>query len=311
MKKKRTIVVCAVTAAWLGVFTLLAIAATTIVSAEVEGIPPVLLRQQLTIDSIRRDRDLLKITSNWPTSLIVENVSDKNVSGFLIAVTAADHEGGPGRHIGWGTNPDFEKQDPLFKPGETRTLPISEDVVKTFDENNKANDKPLIALQLADVWVDNDPNYKYMYGALVKRDPNDPDRYYVIVDALGRSVTYDANGNRTVGPLPKDHKHNHHAVPAVPHISHSVRLSMPLGCCLREPSSFVTFDCNHFDPCDTTGTRKCRITNQAFSFCTTCCSTNQTTALFDCESQNIFCGYSCTEKRSVTHPNPYCQCCGC
>lgn len=216
MKKKRTTVLCAVTAAWLGVLTLLAISATKIASAESMGIPPILLRQQLTIDAIKRDRDLLKITSNWPTSLMVENVSDKNVSGFIIEVFAADHEGGPGRHIGWGTRPDFEKQDPLFKPGETRTLPISAEIVKTFEENNKANDKPLIDLQLADVWVDNDPNYKYMYGALLKRDPNEPNRYYVIVDALGRNITYDANRNRKVGPLPKDHN------PAAPHISHAV-----------------------------------------------------------------------------------------
>lgn len=198
------------------------------------GIPPVLLRQQLTIDSIRRDRDLLKITSNWPTSLIVENVSDKNVSGFVIEVFAAEDDGGPGRYIRWGSTPDFGKQDPLFKPGETRTLPISAEIVKTFEDNNKANDKPLIALQLGDVWVDNDPVYKYKYGALLKRDANDPNRYNVIVDALGRTVTFDANGNRTsVGPLPKDHNHKHHAVRAAPHINHSVTPPFPLGCCLR------------------------------------------------------------------------------
>jgi hypothetical protein len=262
MRKKRTIVLCALTAAWLGVFTLLAIARTEPASVETEGIPAIQLRQQLTIDAIRRDRDLLKITSNWPISLIVENVSDKNVSGFLIEIFAADHEGGPGRYIGWGTRPDVEKQDPLFKPGESRTLPISAEIVKTFEDNNQANDKPVIDLQLADVWVDNDPNYQYKYGALLKRDPNNPKRYIVIVDALGRTISYDASGKRIVGPLPKDHKHNH-VVPK-PHISHSITPPKPLGCCHRDFEDFVLVECNHFDPCDPTGTLKCQISNEAY-----------------------------------------------
>jgi hypothetical protein len=202
LKRKKSIGLSLVTAAWLGSFAFIALAASSIATAT---IPPVQLRQGLTIDVIRRDRDLLKIASNWPTDLLVENVSDRNVSGFSITAFASDQEGGPGRYIRWGSHPLFSKQDPLFKPGETRTVPIDPEVVRAFEENNQANDRPVIVLQLADVWMDNDPETQYRYGALMKRDPANPRRYFVVVDDRGRNIVYDASGKPKVERLSNEH----------------------------------------------------------------------------------------------------------
>src|SRR6266496_2734500 len=200
--------------AWFGGFTVLT---TAEAKMEVAEIPPV--PQEIKAEVFRRERDLLKVTSDWPKSLTVENVSDKEVSGFTIEILADNDDGGPMQEMRWGQRPGFRIQDPLFKPKEFMTLSIKPEIVRTFQENNK----PLLYIQLADVWVNNDPITVYKYAAVLKQDPNDPNRYIVVVDALGRSVTVDANGNRVIGPLPKDSKPQHnHALP-VPHITHSMK----------------------------------------------------------------------------------------
>lgn len=160
---------------------------------------------EIKAEVFSRERDLLKVSSDWPNSLTVENVSDKEVSGFVIEIFADNDDGGPGQILGWGQRPGFGIQTPLFKPKEVVTLSINPEIVRTFQENNK----PLLYIQLADVWVNNDPVTEYKYGAVLKQDPNDRNRYVVVQDALGRTVTVDANGNRVVGPLPKNGKSQH------------------------------------------------------------------------------------------------------
>jgi hypothetical protein len=184
---------------------------------EVAALPSV--RQEIRAEVFSRERDLLKVTSNWPKSLTVENISDKEVSGFTIEIFADNDDGGPMREMGWGQRPSFGIQTPLFKPKEVVTLSINLEIVRTFQENNK----PLLYIQLADVWVNNDPVTQYKYGAVLKQDPNDPNRYIVVVDALGRTVTVDANGNRVLGPLPKNSKPQHNHASPVPHIAHSIK----------------------------------------------------------------------------------------
>jgi len=215
IKRNRTIV-CTVPlliGAWFGLFTVLTTAETKMEVAEISPVP-----QEIRAEVFRRERDLLKVTSNWPNSLTVENVSDKEVSGFTIEISADDDEGGPGRTMGWGRNPNYGIQTPLFKPKEVMTLSITSEIVKIFEDNKK----PLLYIQLSQVWVNNDRGTMYSYGAVLKQDPNDPKRYVVVVDALGRSVTVDANGNRVIGPLPGSKPQHNHASP-VPHITHSIK----------------------------------------------------------------------------------------
>lgn len=199
IEKNRNIVwtVLLLIGAWFGLFTILTTAQPKVGAAEIPPAP-----QEIRAEVFSRERDLLKVTSNWPKSLTVENISDKEVSGFMIEIFADNDDGGPGRTMGWGQGPGFGMQTPLFKPKEDVTLSINPEIVRTFEENNK----PLLYIQLADVWVNNDPVTKYTYGALLKQDPNDPNRYIVVVDTLGRTVTVDANGNRVIGPLPKNSK---------------------------------------------------------------------------------------------------------
>ena len=148
---------------------------------EVKDIPP--SPPQIETDVIRYDLDLLKVISNWPTSLTVENISDKEVSGFEILITAANDDGGPGELLWWGTDPNNGKQTPLFKPKETMTLPIRPQAVKKFLDNGK----PFLYVQVSDVWVNNDPKFKYSYGALLQQDETNPRLYQVIRDSKGRS----------------------------------------------------------------------------------------------------------------------------
>src|SRR4030095_1384428 len=140
--------------------------------------------QQLMVDVVTRERDLLKITSQWPDSLTVENISDKEVSGFRIEISAANDEGGPGRHMGWGKMPGYGIQSSLFKPHEVITLAINAEIVKTFQENGK----PFIYIQLAEVWVNNDPLIMYKYGAELRQDPQNPKRYIVVKNAKCRII---------------------------------------------------------------------------------------------------------------------------
>jgi hypothetical protein len=217
IKRNRNIVwVLLLIGAWVGLFTVLTTAETKMEVAELPPVP-----QEIRAEVFRRERDLLKVTSDWPKSLTFENVSDKEVSGFNIEIFADNDDGGPGRDMGWGQRPGFGIQTPLFKPKEVLTLPINPEIVRIFQENNK----PLLYIQLADVWVNNDPVTVYKYGAELRQDPDDPNRYIVVVDALGRSVTVDANGNRVIGPLPKNSKPQHNHASPVPHITHSIKPS--------------------------------------------------------------------------------------
>jgi hypothetical protein len=200
--------------AWFGLFTILTTAQPKVEVAEIQPAP-----QEIRAEVFSRECDLLKVNSNWPKSLTVENISDKEVSGFMIEIFADNDDGGPGRTMGWGQRPGFGIQTPLFKPKEVVTLSIDPEIVRTFQENNK----PLLYIQVADVWVNNDPVTEYKYGAVLKQDPNDPNRYVVVIDALGRTVTVDANGNRVIGPLPKNSKPQHNHASPVPHIAHSIK----------------------------------------------------------------------------------------
>ena len=87
--------------AWFGLFT---VVTTAEAKMEVAELSPV--SQEIKAEVFRRERDLLKITSNWPVSLTIENISDKEVSCFMIDIIADDDDGGPGRTMGWGWNPN-------------------------------------------------------------------------------------------------------------------------------------------------------------------------------------------------------------
>jgi hypothetical protein len=188
--------------ALVGLFVVLTIAEARMEVMEIPPVPP-----QIQADVVTRDLDLLKVTSNWPKGLTVENISDKEVSGFTILITAANDDGGPGRLIVWGMNPNYGTQTPLFKPKEIMTLPIKPEIVETFERNGK----PFLYIQLERVWVNNYPKYMYAEGALLQQDPNNPNVYTVIRDAKGRS------------------KHQHHH--AFPHITHSIQPPFPIRCC--------------------------------------------------------------------------------
>ena len=194
----------------VGLLTLLTAAKSKM---KVEHVLPIPQQTNLVTDVVTHDLDLLKVTSDWPKSLTVENISEKEVSGFTIMIWAANDDGGPGEIIGWGTNPNYVKQTPLFKPKETMTLPIEPETVKKLQDNGK----PFLYVQLMDVWVNNDPKYKYSVGAFLQQDPNNPRHYIVIRDAKGRP------------------KHQHHH--AFPHITHSIKPPFALRCCNREFSN--------------------------------------------------------------------------
>jgi len=180
MKIRRSLayIVLLLTVASAGLFVFRTVAESKI---EKENISPV--PQQIVTDVIHYDLDLLKVTSNWPKDLSVENISDKEISGFEILIVAANDDGGPGDMVLWGTDPNNGKQTPLFKPRETLTLPIRPQTVKKFQDNGK----PFLYVQIWRLWVNNDPKFLYSEGALLQQDPSNPRRYVVIRDAKGRS----------------------------------------------------------------------------------------------------------------------------
>src|SRR5207302_7104529 len=116
----------------VGLVTFLTIAESKM---RVEEVPPI--PQEIATDVVTHDLDLLKVTSHWPESLAVQNISDKDVSGFTIMIWAANDDGGPGEITRWGTNPNYGKQISLFKPKEIMTLPIEPETVKKFQDNGK------------------------------------------------------------------------------------------------------------------------------------------------------------------------------
>lgn len=187
-------IVLLLTAALAGLFVFRTIAESKM---EMEDIPPV--PQEIATDVIHYDLDLLKVTSNWPKDLTVENISDKEISGFEILIVAANDDGGPAELVLWGMDPNNGKQTPLFKPKEIMTLSIRPEAVKKFQDNGK----PFLYIQEFRVWVNNDPKFSYAYGALLQQDEENPRLYHVIRDSKGRN---------------KPH-HNH----ALPHITHSIR----------------------------------------------------------------------------------------
>ena len=275
-------IVLLLTAATAGLFVFLATAESKL---EVEDIPPV--PQQILTDVVAYDLDLLKITSNWPKDLTVENISDKEVSGFEIMIFAAEDDGGPGEVLGWGKDPYYGKQIPLLKPKEVMTLPIRAQAVKKFQGNNK----PFLYVQLWRLWVNNDPKFLYSEGALLEQDEKNPGVYHVTRDAKGRSKP-----------------HHNHAAP--PHITHSIKPPFPLGCCTGEFYDSITFDCGNVDSCDPQG-RKCQITNNAYTVCSSCCSSLQVTSYVNCHSVGSVCPpYLCDESKLIAHSRP-CNCCGC
>ena len=234
--RKNITILCAVLlfiGASVGLFTALTIAKEEREAMEIPAVPP-----QIQADVVAYDLDLLKVISNWPKDLTVENISDKEISGFEILIVAANDDGGPGEMVLWGTDPNNGKQTPLFKPKETMTLPIRPQAVKEF----QGNGKPFLYVEVFRVWVNNDPKFSYSEGALLQQDEKDSRVYHVIRDAKGRSKS----------------QHNH----AVPHITHSINPPFPLGCCTREFLTSITFDCGMVDSCDPSG-RKCQITNNA------------------------------------------------
>jgi len=238
-----------------GLFAVLTIAKSKM---KVEDIPPVSQQKNLVTDVVTHDLDLLKVTSDWPKRLTVENISDKEVSGFTVMIWAAQDDGGPGEIIGWGTNPNYGKQNPLFKPKEIITLPIDPQTVKKFHDNGK----PFLYVQLMEVWLGNDPKYKYAEGALLQQDPNNPRHYIVIRDSKGRSK-----------------QHNH----AFPHITHSIEPPFQLPCCNRNIYDSVTFDCSLPDPCNPLAA-KCETTNWAYTYCSNCCDSTQATTQVACRA---------------------------
>jgi uncharacterized protein YneF (UPF0154 family) len=171
-------IVFLLTAAAAGLFVFRTIAESKM---ELEDIPPV--PQQIVTDVIHYDLDLLKVTSNWPKDLSVENISDKEISGFEILIVAVNDDGGPGEMVLWGTDPNNGKQTPLFKPKEIMTLPIRPQAVKKFQDNGK----PFLYVEVFRVWVNNDPKFSYSEGALLQQDEENPRVYHVIRDAKGRS----------------------------------------------------------------------------------------------------------------------------
>jgi hypothetical protein len=252
---------------------------------EVDEIPPI--PQEILTDVVAYDLDLVKVTSNWPKSLTVENISDKEISGYEIMIFAANDDGGPGEIMGWGKDPNYGKQTPLFKPKEIMTLPINPQTVKEFQDNGK----PFLYLLVWRLWVNNDPKFLYSAGALFQQDEKKPGLYHVIRDAKGRSKS----------------RHNH---AVVPHITHSVKPPFPLGCCTREPLYSDEYDCANVDSCDPSG-RKCRIMNNSFTVCSVCCSAQQVVSFMNCHSVGTVCPpHLCDERQRVTHPTP-CNCCGC
>ncbi len=189
---------------------------------------------------------MLRVTSNWPKSLTLENVSDKNVSGFQIEIFP-NIDGAPLRYIGWGKMPGYGVQDPMLKPQETVTVAIKPEIVKTFQDYGQS----FLYLQLETVWVDNDPTYKYESGSVLKQDPTNPKRYVVIEDAKGRKMGPDGHYIRE--PNKRQHsgmKHQHNHV-VFPHITHSVKPPFVLGCCDKEFYQSVEWDCSSYDPCFT------------------------------------------------------------
>jgi hypothetical protein len=192
-------IVLLLTAASIGLFIFRTIAES---KTEVETIPPV--PQQIATDVISYDLNLVKITFNWPKDFTVENISDKEISGFEIMIFAANDDGGPGEIIGWGKDPIFGVQNPLLKPREVISLPIQPQTVKKFQANGKA----FLFVDLWRLWVNNDPKFLYSEGSLLQQDANNPQRYTVIRDAKGRSK----------------HDHSH----ATPHITYSTKPPFPL-----------------------------------------------------------------------------------
>jgi hypothetical protein len=158
--------------------TFLTIAESKIDVAAMPAVPP-----QIQTDVIHYEFDLLKVTSNWPKSLSVENVSDKQVSGFELLIFAANDDGGPGEIMLWGLDPKYGKQIPMLKPAETVSLDISPQAVKKFQNNGK----PFLYVEVFRVWINNDPKFLYSEGAFLEQDPAQPGTYHVTKDAKGRA----------------------------------------------------------------------------------------------------------------------------
>lgn len=284
-KKNRIIfaVVILCLAASVGSFAVLWTAESKVRVAE---IPPV---QETVIDVVKYDSDLIKVTSNWPIDFTVENISDKDISGFELMIVTPNEEGGPVEAIWWGTDPNYAKQTPLFKRNETVSLPIRPQAVKKFQDIGAS----FLYVQVSQLFVNNDPKFKYSFGALFQQDENNWRVYHVIVDSKGKSKAH----------------HNH----ALPHITHSVKPPFVAPCCNREVLDSTSFDCEITDTCDPLE-RKCRITNLAFTICGGCgCPNRRGFGAQSCSTSGAgtLCPpHLCDQSKPVAYNLP-CQCCGC
>ncbi len=213
---------------------------------DVGAIPsvPVTTAQELMVDVALRQRDIVHVESHWPASFEVTNITrDKNITGVILDIIAANDEGGPGRMVGWGADPAQKKNDRPLLPGRSITINLPEDLIRLFQENGK----PFLWVQVASVWVNNDPSVMYSRGLEMRVDPNNPRNYIVAVDDKGRIRDYPNNPSKIIGLAPdaanqahahrqsqkkRREKKNHAALSVFPHIIHSAKPPFMLNCCI-------------------------------------------------------------------------------
>lgn len=138
--------------------------------------------QDIVTDVVKYDSDLINVTSNWPVDFTVENISDKEISGFEIMIVTPDEKDGTVETIWWGMDPNYAKQASLLSRGETVSLPIRPQAVKKFQDIGA----PFLYVQVSQLFVNNDPKFKYSFGALLQQDKNNWRVYHVIVDSKGK-----------------------------------------------------------------------------------------------------------------------------
>ena len=294
--------------AWIALFISLNVKEAKI---GIEPIPPIapLHNQNLMVDVVKRERDLCQIVSHWPEYFEVTNISNKNVTTVMLDIFAANDEGGPAEWLGWGGDPNQMKNPTPLLPGNSIRISIPELVLKRFVDNGK----PFLYVQQFKVFVDNDPTVMYSYGAEMRQDPNDKNRYVVVVDAKGR--TRDPNTGAITGWAPdvkrshprKSKKHNHVVVGNF-HITHSVKPPFMLGCCTKEVLSTNDWTC---DSTACMVSRACQWHDTAFALCDACCTSSKSYANYSCEIWcDPFTHLTCSEQHFASHTLP-CNCCNC
>ncbi|HAF21508.1 MAG TPA: hypothetical protein DCK93_01125 [Blastocatellia bacterium] len=179
---------------------------------EVMEIPPV--PQEIVADVVTYDLDPARVTCDWPKTVTVTNISDKQISKFQVDIWSPDGE--PLRSLFWGTNSNSIKQPQLLNPGEKVTLPIDEKIVQTFKESGKT----FLYVQVDFIWMNNDPSHFYSDGSIFQQDSSNPGHYTLIRDAKGRV-------RLPSGKLVYEGLHHNHVL--TPHITHSVKPPFLVG----------------------------------------------------------------------------------